>query len=126
MYKLLLIALGGAAGTLARYGTHVLSRGLTERTNFPIGTLIVNLLGCFLIGYLQGLLVERLEVREEYRLAIIVGFLGGFTTFSTFGWDTAALLRDGQTTRAMISVIASNIFGVLLVFAGYGVSRWRM
>jgi len=126
MYKLLLIALGGGAGTLARFGTHLLTRGLAERATFPIGTLAVNLIGCFLIGYLQGLLVERLVLREEYRLALIVGFLGGFTTFSTFGWDAATLLRDGQTVRAMIYVTASNVLGVALVFAGYGVSRLRV
>ncbi len=123
MHKLLLIALGGAVGTLARYGTHVLSRGLGERASFPIGTLIVNLLGCFVIGYTHGLLIDR--VREEYRLAIVVGFLGGFTTFSTFAWDTAGLLRDGQTTRAMINVVASNALGIALVFVGHSLSRWR-
>ena len=125
MNKLLLIAIGGAVGTLARYGTHVLARGASERANFPLATLIVNLLGCFLIGYLQGLLVERLAVREEYRLAIVVGFLGGFTTFSTFGWDTAALLRDGSSMRALINLLASNLLGVALVFAGYALSRVR-
>ena len=123
MYKLLLIALGGAAGTLARYGTHVVARGVSERSNFPIATLVVNLAGCLLIGFLQGLLVERLNVREEFRLAIVVGFLGGFTTFSTFGWDTAALFRDGHVARAALYLVASNVIGIVFVFAGYALSR---
>ena len=126
MYKLLLIALGGALGTLARYGTHVLAKGAGERLAFPIATLTVNLLGCFAIGYLQGALSERWPVREEYRLMLIVGFLGGFTTFSTFGWDTAQLLRDGQVARGMIYAVASNVMGIALVFAGYGLSRGRI
>lgn len=123
MYKLMLIALGGAAGTLARYGTHVVARGVTERTSFPLATLTVNLAGCFLIGLLQGWLVERLNVREEFRLAIIVGFLGAFTTFSTFGWDSAALLRDGLLGRATLYLLVSNVTGIALVIAGYALSR---
>jgi len=123
MYKLLLIALGGALGTLARYGTHVLAKGAGERLAFPIATLAVNLLGCFAIGYLQGVLIERWPVREEYRLMLIVGFLGGFTTFSTFGWDAAQLLRDGQVVRGLVYAVASNVVGIALVFAGYGLSR---
>jgi CrcB protein len=126
MYKLLLIALGGALGTLARYGTHVLAKGAGERLAFPVATLAVNLLGCFLIGFLQGVLVERWPVREEYRLMLIVGFLGGFTTFSTFGWDTAALLREGEVGRGVVYLAASNVVGVALVFAGYGVGRLRV
>jgi CrcB protein len=126
MYKLLLIAFGGALGTLARYGTHLLAKGASERLAFPIATITVNLLGCFAIGYLQGALIERWPVREEYRLMLIVGFLGGFTTFSTFGWDTAQLLRDGQMARGMIYAVASNVLGIALVFAGYGLSRGRI
>ena len=126
MYRVVLIALGGALGTLARYGTHLLCKGVGERFAFPVATITVNLLGCFLIGLLQGVLVERWPVREEYRLMLIVGFLGGFTTFSTFGWDTTQLLRDGQAMRGIAYAAASNALGIALVFAGYGLSRWRM
>lgn len=126
MSKLLLIALGGAIGTLARYGTHILAKGAGERLAFPVATMAVNLLGCLAIGFLQGVLIERWPVREEYRLMLIVGFLGGFTTFSTFGWDTTQLLRDGQVGRGMFYAVTSNVMGVALVFAGYGLSRWRV
>ena len=124
MYKLLLIALGGALGTLARYGTHVLASGVGERAAFPVATLAVNLLGCFAIGYLGGAF-DRSPIPEEYRLMLIVGFLGGFTTFSAFGWETMRMLREGQLVRGAVYVLVSNVIGLALVLAGYGVSRWR-
>jgi CrcB protein len=123
MLKLLLIAAGGAVGTLARYGTSTLLMRATERAGFPLGTLAVNLLGCFLIGYLNGLFLERMTLRPEYRVMLIVGFLGGYTTFSSFGWETAALLREGQYVRAATNLLVSNVLGIALVVLGYGLGR---
>ena len=124
MLKLLLIALGGAVGTLARYGTATALIRPSERAGgFPLGTLAVNLVGCFIIGYLNGLFLERVMVRPEYRAMLLVGFLGGYTTFSTFGWETAAFLREGQYTRAAVNLIVSNALGVGLVILGYGLGR---
>ena len=123
MLKIFLIALAGAAGTLARYGTSTVLIRATERSGFPLGTLAVNLIGCFLIGYLNGLFLERLLVRPEYRLMLLVGFLGGFTTFSTFGWETTAMLREGQYARAAFNLLVSNGVGVVLVVLGYGLGR---
>ena len=126
MLRLLLIALGGAAGTVARYGTGVLLRGAFERSGFPYATLAVNLLGCFAIGLLHGLFASRLPMREEYRLALVVGVLGGFTTFSSFGWDTAEMLREGQLIRAGANVLVQNVLGIALVFAGFAITRARL
>jgi fluoride exporter len=123
MLKLLLIAVGGAVGTLARYGTSTALVRVTERTGFPLGTLAINLLGCLLIGYLNGLFLERLVVRPELRLALLVGVLGGYTTFSTFGWETTSLLRDGQYARAAANLLLSNGLGIVLVVVGYGLGR---
>ena len=124
MFKLLLIAAGGAAGTLARYGTSTALMRASERSGgFPVGTLVINLLGCFVIGYLNGLFLERLVVRPEYRAMMLVGFLGGYTTFSTFGWETASLLREGQYARAAVNLLLSNVVGVGLVVLGYGLGR---
>ncbi len=123
MLKLLLIALGGALGTLARYGTGTLLRSVTERTAFPYGTLAVNLLGCLIIGYLQGLFADRWLVREEYRVAMLVGILGGFTTFSSYGWETTAMMQDGQMLRAGMNLLANNVLGIGLVMVGYALSR---
>lgn len=123
MLKLLLIALGGAIGALARYGTGTLLRDVTERTAFPYGTLAVNLLGCLIIGYLQGLFADRWLVREDLRVAMLVGVLGGYTTFSTFGFETAAMLQDGQMRRAGMNLLANNVLGIGLVMVGYALSR---
>lgn len=121
MTKLLLIAVGGAVGSVARYGTGTLLLRLTEKTLFPWGTLAVNLLGCLLIGYVNGLLDDRL-IRPEYRFLLVIGVLGGYTTFSTFGWETMAMLRDGQHARAMAYVLANNVLGTLLVVVGWRLS----
>jgi fluoride exporter len=122
MLRMLLIALGGAVGSIARYGTGTLLLSPTERTGFPWGTLAVNLVGCLLIGYLNGLITDGL-LRAEYRFLVVIGFLGGYTTFSSFGWETAALLRDGQYARAIFYVLGNNVTGVLLVVLGYALSR---
>jgi CrcB protein len=123
MLKLLLIAAGGALGTIARYGTSTALLRVSERTGFPYATLAINLLGCLVMGYLNGLFLERLAVRPELRVALLVGVLGGYTTFSTFGWETAALLRDGQYARAAANLALSNLLGVALVILGYDLGR---
>jgi fluoride exporter len=120
--NLLLIAIGGAVGSAARYATGTLLLRPTERAAFPFGTLVVNVVGCLLIGYLQGLISDGL-LRAEYRFLLVIGFLGGYTTFSTFGWETAAFLRDGQYARAAAYVLGNNVGGVLLVVVGYALSR---
>src|SRR5213083_3031990 len=122
MLKLLLIALGGAVGTLARFWTGTLLLGATEKTGFAWGTLTANLLGCLLIGYLNGLFTDRL-VRPEYRLAITVGFLGGYTTFSSYGWESASLFREREWLFAGAYILANNVIGIALVVVGYGLSR---
>lgn len=123
LLPILLIALAGAAGTLARYGVSLACMRSTDRWNFPVGTVAVNLLGCFLIGLLNGLFLDRVSVRPEVRAALIVGFLGGFTTFSSFAWESAALLERRETFRLVANVFVSNLAGILLVIAGYAISR---
>ena len=122
MEKWLLIAIGGAVGSMARWATYSWLLDATDRTQFPWGTLAANLVGCLIIGYLNGLLADRL-IRPEFRYLMVVGFLGGYTTFSTFGWETAAYLRDRQYARAAAYVLANNVIGVLLVMVGYALSR---
>ena len=122
MTKLLLIFLAGGSGSLARYllGGWVQRQG-TE--SFPLGTLIVNVLGCFLIGFLAAAFSGRILIREEYRVMITVGFIGGFTTFSTFGLETFTLLDDGQIMRAMTNVVLSVGLGLLAVWLGYRLAQ---
>lgn len=123
MFKLLLIALAGAAGTLARYGTGTALANLSGRWLFPFGTLAVNLLGCFLIGLFQGLFLERAAIRSEYQVAILGGFLGGYTTFSSFAWETSGFIDDGQWGRAMMNIILNNVLGIILVLVGFRLSK---
>jgi fluoride exporter len=121
MLNLLLLALGGTAGTLARYGTSVSLMRFSTRAAFPFGTLAVNLIGCLLIGYLHGAFAQRAGVRPEYQLLLITGFLGGFTTFSAFGWETATMLNSGAYGRAALYLAISNGLGVALVLAGHAI-----
>ncbi|HEY7089918.1 MAG TPA: fluoride efflux transporter CrcB [Tepidisphaeraceae bacterium] len=126
IYKVVLIGVGGAVGTLARYGLGGAVHSAVSRSVFPFGTLIINLLGCLIMGYLQGLFVDRWILREDYRLALLVGFLGGFTTFSSYGWETTSMLQDHQFVRAGVNVLVSNVVGIGLVMAGFALSRVKL
>jgi CrcB protein len=113
----------GAAGTLCRYGLQGLVQRLSDRP-FPYGTLAVNALGCFLFGLVWALAEERLVIRPETRVILLVGFMGAFTTFSTFAFETGSFLRDSQWAMAAANVAAQNVLGMLCLFAGLAVSRW--
>ena len=118
MLKLALIFIGSGLGGVCRYALS----GWVQRLgtwSFPVGTLAVNLMGCLLIGFLTASLSGRILIREEYRVALIVGILGGFTTFSAFGMETFALLNDGQFARAAMNVAASVGAGLATVWIGY-------
>lgn len=122
--KLLLIFLGSGVGGVLRYTLAGWAQRLGNGS-FPLGTLLVNLAGCMLIGFLTAALSGRVLLREEYRIALMVGLLGGFTTFSTFGLETFALLNDGQHGRAALNVAISVAAGVAAVWIGYRVAeRW--
>ena len=110
--KMLLVAAGGAAGSMARYqiGAWVLAR--TETWAFPLGTFIVNVLGCLIAGVLIGIAEYRNFLTPELRLLIFTGFLGGFTTFSAFGVETVALIERAQYGVATFYVVSSVICGV--------------
>ena len=113
MIKWAYLFLGGGAGTIARYiFSGCVYQWLGPR--FPFGTLAVNLLGCFLIGFFAVLIEEKFMFSPEVRLLITVGFLGGFTTFSTFIFETASLIRDGQTLTAFVNILASVCIGFLV------------
>ena len=118
MLKLILIGLGGGLGTLARYGLTGLTARISE-SHFPVGTLAVNLAGCLVIGGLSAYFAGPVAVREEYRWAITVGFLGGFTTFAAFGFETFALLENRHAGLAAANVLVSVLGGLLAVWAGY-------
>jgi CrcB protein len=118
MTKLLFIAGGGALGSVLRYLVAGWGQRLTPGV-FPLGTLLVNVTGCLLIGYLGTLFAGPAVVREEYRLALLIGLLGGFTTFSTFGYETWALLSDREWGLAGANVLLSNVLGLSAVWLGH-------
>jgi fluoride exporter len=120
MHKLSLIALGGMLGTLCRYG---LAAWIEERarSQFPYGTVVINLAGCLVAGILFPLF-EHASVSPELRLAVFTGFLGGFTTFSAYGLQTV-VLADGLLWMAVLNVLVSNAGGLALVWIGINLSR---
>ncbi len=117
LLRLTLIAIFGAIGTLARYGLQGFVQVRAAGT-FPYGTLLINLSGCFLLGLIGQFTLNRLVIPADWRVAIAVGFFGGYTTFSSFGWETAKMLEDGEWTRAGSYVAASVVAGIMLSFAG--------
>ena len=118
MLKLVLILVGSGLGGLLRYSLSGWVHRLSNST-FPVGTLAVNVVGCLLIGFLSAAFSGPILIREEYRLGLIVGVLGGFTTFSAFGIETFAFLNDGQHVRAAANVLLSVGAVSIAVWAGY-------
>lgn len=124
MDKLLLIAMGGAFGSVMRYAVAGLMHKLSS-SSFPFGTLVVNVSGCLAIGFLGMALTGPLLIREEYRIALLVGILGGYTTFSTFGRETFLLAADGQTWYAMMNILLCNAVGLAAVWLGHrAAQKW--
>jgi len=121
MLKFLLIGLGGAIGAVARY----IVSGIDYKWSFgifPVSTLIVNLSGSFVIGFLWGLF-EVVAVSSNLRMFVFIGILGGFTTFSTFALENFNLLKDGERNIAFLNILISNMLGIGLVFAGYLIAK---
>tara|TARA_B100001996_G_scaffold119754_1_gene90652 strand:- start:439 stop:813 length:375 start_codon:yes stop_codon:yes gene_type:complete len=106
MMNLLAIAIGGATGSLCRYGMSNTIYFLLGR-GFPYGTLAVNILGSIIMGIAYVLMIEKVEVSPEWRMGIIVGLLGAFTTFSTFSIETLDLLKAGENLKAGLNVFLS-------------------
>jgi fluoride exporter len=118
MTKWLLIAGGGALGSVFRYALHT-SVQRAWGGNFPLGTLTVNLIGCLLIGVLAALIAGPIQLREEYGIGLGVGLLGGFTTFSTFGLESFLLMNAGQFALAILNILLSCGIGLLAVWLGF-------
>lgn len=112
-----LIFLGAGTGGLLRYWLGGALQAWWGPT-FPVGTLIVNLSGCLAIGFLATAWTGPVLIREEYRIAILVGVLGGYTTFSSFGFDTLGFVHNGQWARAFGYVLGSVVLSLLAVWVG--------
>jgi fluoride exporter len=116
-----MVMLGAAVGGVARYG---IGTAIMQRFGgrFPLGTLVVNVSGCFLIGVLMTVFTERL-VQENWRLLLVVGVLGGYTTFSSFGWETYHSVRNGDALVGLANVVLSVVVGYLAVWLGAVLAR---
>ncbi len=125
MMKILLVMAGGSLGALSRYGLSLFAVKLFG-TKFPYGTLIVNLLGCFLIGLAFALADRGLGIMNpSMRLFFMTGYLGALTTFSTFGLETVNAFREGRYIVSTANILTNNVIGLALVFLGLVVGRLR-
>lgn len=116
--NILLVALGGAVGSACRY----LVTRVVDITAFPIATLAVNLLGCLLVGFLVGIM-DRNFMPQEFKLLLISGFCGGFTTFSTFANESFAMMKAGDLLLSGLYIGVSVIFGILAVWFGLQLAK---
>lgn len=119
MKSVLLVALGGALGSMARFKLSGWVLQQTPGWRFPAGTLAVNLIGCFVAGLLAGLAVKQDVFTPEARVFLFTGLLGGFTTFSAFGLETLLLLKRGEAGVAIANVVVSVVAGLLVAWLGY-------
>jgi len=115
--RYLVIFIGGGTGSLVRYaaGSAIMRR---FGGKFPLGTLVINVTGAFLIGFLMTLLTERLKLDPRWRLLLVIGFLGGYTTFSSFEWETYAAIRDGGLWVGLLNLVSSIMLGYIAVWLG--------
>ncbi|MFO7682032.1 MAG: fluoride efflux transporter CrcB [Chloroflexota bacterium] len=119
--QLLYIAVGGAIGAVLRFLISGLAYDIFGQ-DFPWGTMVVNMTGCFLIGFLAQMF-ESMTISPNMRMLVLVGGLGAFTTFSTYALESVNLLRDGQLPVALLNIAASTLLGILFVFLGMALAN---
>ncbi len=122
MRQLVFIAAAGALGTVSRYGLSELTHNIVGRS-FPWGTLVINIAGCFILGLLMTLFSGATIISKEIQLALTVGFLGAFTTFSAFSYDSFKFFHSGSWEIGVLNIIANVLVGLLAVMGGMGVAR---
>ena len=124
MLNILFVGVGGFFGSIGRYLLSGAVYQMFPNLHFPIGTTVVNILGCFLIGIATALVEVRNLLSPEARVFLLIGMLGGFTTFSTFGYETIALLRDGAFLTGLANVLIQVIVGISAIWLGFNVIRY--
>jgi len=124
MSKFLMVGLGGFLGSMLRYGAGLLMQQVRCSVCPPLGTLAVNVLGCLMIGLLGGMAESRGMLGTGGRLFLLIGLLGGFTTFSSFGMESFELIRGGQWAMAFGNVLAQVAFGLAAVWMGFSLARF--
>ncbi|MBT17896.1 MAG: fluoride efflux transporter CrcB [Dehalococcoidia bacterium] len=122
--QILLVGIGGFAGSAFRYTLSLwMSDRVASSSSFPLGTFTVNVIGCFIIGLLAALLIISGDISEKARLFVVVGFLGGFTTFSAFSFEALNLLRSGHSITALTYVLLTLVITLLVTCLGYIIGR---
>jgi CrcB protein len=124
MLKILMVGIGGFAGSICRYLIYEAILISHKGAWFPLGTLTVNISGCFFIGFLGGLSENHEIFTPEIRALVFIGFLGGFTTFSSFGYEIFFLARNGQTGAALVNMGLQIFLGLTAVWAGFALTRF--
>jgi fluoride exporter len=120
--SVLLVALGGAIGSVARFKLSGWVLHQTPNWRFPAGTVVVNIIGCLIVGLLAGMAVKQEVFTPEARVFLFTGLLGGFTTFSAFGLETLLLLKRGEAGVAIANIVLSIAVGLLAAWLGYGLT----
>ncbi|PJA95340.1 MAG: fluoride efflux transporter CrcB [Ignavibacteriales bacterium CG_4_9_14_3_um_filter_34_10] len=123
MQKIFLVGLGGFLGSVFRYLLSGFVQKASNIVSFPVGTLSVNLIGCLVIGLLAGLSESRQLFGENARLFIFIGLLGGFTTFSTFGYEVFSFMRDGEFVSSFLNIFLHLFFSIILVWLGFSLAK---
>ena len=121
--QLLLVGAGGFVGSILRFAIGGWAQRLSPSGGFPIGTLTVNLIGCLLIGNLGGLADYRQVFEPGQRLLLMVGVLGGFTTYSTFAYESLQLGQDGELLKVFANIVLHVVLGLVAAYAGYVAAR---
>lgn len=123
MLKVVAVAVGGSIGAVTRY---LVSTWAAERfgADFPYGTLIVNIVGCFIIGAFLTIATERFIINPYWRLIVAVGFVGGLTTFSSFSYETFKLMEDGSITLVMYNIMGNFVLGFLATWLGISAAKF--
>jgi CrcB protein len=123
LQKYLLIAMGGALGSIARYwvGSTVASR---LGTRFPYGTFVINITACVLIGFTLTFLARRTALNPAWRFLVPIGFVGAYSTFSTYEWETLSLLRGGAFLEASLYALGSLVLGLVATWAGVAIAEY--
>ena len=123
LQQVLLVGVGGFVGSALRFMLGGWVQRLAPMGGFPVGTLAVNVLGCLLLGFLGGLAEYRQAFDPAQRALLMIGVLGGFTTFSTFAFETLGLTLDGTPLRALVNVVLQVVLGFAAAAAGYVAAR---
>jgi fluoride exporter len=121
-HQLVLLAVAGAVGTLARYWLSGFVQWVCGES-FPWGTFIVNVLGCLLFGLFWTLAEERMLINSQTRFVVLTGFMGAFTTFSTFAFESAQMLSEAEWFRALGNIVLQNILGIAAIVLGFAIGR---